>query len=190
MPAPQRVTHDEIVATARSIVESEGVELLTMKALADKLGVRSPSLYKRLRDRQDVIRLVAEDGVAQLTAELDAAGAASVSGSDRLRSMARSVRDFALAHPRVYALIFDPRISGEIEREGLRDAVQPVLEVLQDEGFDDPLSGARMLTAWLHGFVSMEVAGAFRLGGDTGAAFEDGLGRILHALDHAKSTRA
>ncbi|WP_293697378.1 TetR/AcrR family transcriptional regulator [uncultured Agrococcus sp.] len=183
MPAPQRVKHDEIVFAARAIVERDGVEQLTMRALADTLGVKPPSLYKRLRDRRDVIRLVAEDGVAQLTGALDAVRSASHDAQGRLRSMARVVRAFGLEHPGTYALIFDPRISGEIEQEGLRSAVQPVLNVLQDEGFDDSLSGARMLTAWLHGFVSMEVAGAFRLGGSTDAAFEDALDRILVALD-------
>ncbi|HIY66496.1 MAG TPA: TetR/AcrR family transcriptional regulator [Candidatus Agrococcus pullicola] len=183
MPAPQRVTHEEIVSAARAIVERDGVEQLTMRALADALGVKPPSLYKRLRDRRDVIRLVAEDGIAQLTNALNAIAPTPSQAPDRLRSIARAVREFGLEHPGTYALIFDPRISGEIEPAGLRSAVQPVLDVLASEGHDDPLSGARVLTAWLHGFVSMEVAGAFRFGGSTEVAFEDGLGCILRALD-------
>ena len=182
MPAPQRISHAQIVTTARMLVEEHGTDRLTMRALADSLGVKPPSLYKRLQDRQDVIRLVTEDGVAELAEAVDAAGGASRVAFDRLRSMAHALRNFALDYPSVYALIFDPRASGEVSRDSLRSAVQPVLEVLEDAGSEDSLSAARLLTAWLHGFVSMEVAGAFRLGGDTDAAFEDGLQRILRAL--------
>jgi len=38
---------------------------------------------------------------------------------------------------------------------------------------------ARTLTAFLHGFISMELANAFRLGGNIEAAFRDGLDTIL-----------
>ena len=38
------------------------------------------------------------------------------------------------------------------------------------------------LTAWVHGFVSMELSQAFRLGGGIDAAFETGLDAILSGL--------
>jgi hypothetical protein len=39
-----------------------------------------------------------------------------------------------------------------------------------------------MVVAWIHGFVSMELAGAFRLGGDVQVAFDYGLERIIAAV--------
>jgi hypothetical protein len=44
------------------------------------------------------------------------------------------------------------------------------------------------LTSWLHGFVSMELAGAFRLGGDIDAAFDFGLTVLLDGVTHWRST--
>ena len=41
------------------------------------------------------------------------------------------------------------------------------------------LEGARTFVAWAHGFVSMELAGAFRLGGDLDAAYAFGVEAIL-----------
>ena len=41
------------------------------------------------------------------------------------------------------------------------------------------LEGARTIVAWAHGFVSMELAGAFRLGGDLDAAYAFGIESIL-----------
>jgi len=46
----------------------------------------------------------------------------------------------------------------------------------------DKLSAARLLTAWATGFISMELAGAFQLGGNVDAAFEYGIGRLTAAL--------
>ena len=46
----------------------------------------------------------------------------------------------------------------------------------------DALEGARTLVAWAHGFVTMELAGAFRLGGDLEAAYAFGIDAILSGV--------
>ena len=46
-------------------------------------------------------------------------------------------------------------------------------------GESDALEGARTFVAWAHGFVTMELAGAFRLGGDLESAYLFGIESIL-----------
>jgi hypothetical protein len=49
-------------------------------------------------------------------------------------------------------------------------------------GEENALAAARVLTPFLHGFVSMELSNAFRLGGGLDAAFENGVRTIIEGL--------
>ena len=54
-------------------------------------------------------------------------------------------------------------------------------------GDEHRLDAARTITAWANGFVSMELAGAFRLGGDVDRAFEYGIAGLTVALTAPRS---
>ena len=98
--------------------------------------------------------------------------------------MANAFRRFVHAHPRGYALIFGA-LPDELRPrpETIAPATDAVLEIAASlAGPDRALEGARMIVAWAHGFVSMELAGAFRLGGDVDAAFRFGVDRLAQAL--------
>ncbi|HWU46555.1 MAG TPA: WHG domain-containing protein [Humibacter sp.] len=184
MPTPQRTTRDQIVHEALAIVAEGGLERLTMQAVADRVGVRAPSLYKRVRGRSQLVGLVVEAASVQLGKRLEAAVAADAEPREALRSLGEAFRSFAHERPDVYALMFtrlppDSRPSPDV----LRAASAPVLRVATAlAGEHDALEAARTLTAWAHGFVDMELAGAFQLGGDPGRAYRYGLERIADAL--------
>ena len=98
--------------------------------------------------------------------------------------MARAYRAFAKRSPHGYALLFvDRGRTAGPSLEARSAAVAPLLERLA--GLVEPphvLPVARLLTAWLHGFVAMETAGAFRLGGDLDASFRFGLDTLIGTL--------
>jgi hypothetical protein len=50
-------------------------------------------------------------------------------------------------------------------------------------GTAEALHAARTVAAWLNGFLAMEQAGAFRMGGDVDQAFDYGIDAILTGLD-------
>jgi AcrR family transcriptional regulator len=183
MPTPARTSLEEIVAAGRVILEAEGLEGLTMSGVADAVGVRPPSLYKRMRGRDELVRLVIED-VGRELARTIASAAGSGDPERDLPSLARAFRAFAHAHPRSYGYVIGPLPAAwQPDLEVLAPANEAVLAVAGKlAGQERALEAARMIVAWANGFVSMELAGAFRLGGDVDEAFAFGIDRLTVAL--------
>lgn len=172
MPTPERTSLTAIVDAGRDILESAGPSGLTMQAVAERVGVRAPSLYKRIRDREALLSAVAEASADILTNRLDAAG-------DDLSGLAVAYRSFAHEHPEAFRLLF----SGSAPEDALHRASAAVLRACDDlVGPEHALDAARLFTAWATGFLQMELAGAFRLGGDVDAAFQYATDRIVAGL--------
>ena len=172
MPTPDRTSLAEIVDAGCGILESGGPSKLTMQAVAERVGVRAPSLYKRVRDRDALLTLVAEATAKELTARL-----AATDGS--LAALARAYRAFARDRPEGFRLMF--AVDGAAE--SMAQASEPVLRATRDlVGEDAALDAARLVTAWATGFVNMELSGSFRFAGDLDQAFEYGLERLAAGL--------
>ena len=172
MPTPERTTLPDIVAAGRELLEKGGPAGLTMQAVAERVGVRAPSLYKRVRDRDALVLLVAEATAEELTSRLAA------SGLD-IADLARVYRAFAHEHPEGFRLLY----SVDGASEALGRAADPILAATRAlVGKAHALEAARLVVAWATGFISMELAGAFRLGGDVDEAFEYGLERLEAGL--------
>lgn len=186
MPTPDRTSQAEIVAAALALVESDGLAGVTMSAVAQRVGVRAPSLYKRVRDRDHLIRLAAESALADLAARIadHADPARHPDPAERLTALAADLRAFARDRPGSYRLVFAPpaEIAG-VDPGAFARASAPLLAVAAElVGEEDALEAARTLTAWATGFIAMELAGSFQLGGDVDRAFEYGLTRLVEAL--------
>lgn len=174
MPTPDRTSIDEIVTAARDLLETEGLPGLTMQAVASRVGVRAPSLYKRVESRDDLIRLVAEATLTELAARLpDDADA---------RQLAHEFRRFAHERPAAFQLIMAPG-AGAARPEYAGAASAAILRVGASlAGEENALEAARTLTAWATGFIGMELAGGFNLGGDIDEAWEFGISHLIEGL--------
>ena len=166
------------------MIETSGEEALTVSGVAQSAGIKGPSLYKHFADRSALLKAVEIDILNELESALRA-GTKGKTPRARLRSMAGTYRRFALERPRRYEVIYsrnafdDPEIAA-----ACLFAAKPLFDELRKAGIIEnrilPLS--RTLTAFLHGFVSMEIVNAFRLGGDIEEAFDEGLETILREV--------
>lgn len=189
MPAIAKTSDEAVVRAARKQLDRDGIAGVSMQAVADAVGVRAPSLYKRFPDRDALLDAVAEAVAGELQAVITAANRGA-SARAALAAMARAYRAFARRSPHGYALLFvDRGRTAGPSIDARAAAVAPLLERLA--GLVDPenvLLAARLVTTWLHGFVAMEIAGAFRLGGDLEASFKFGLETVIDALVRGHST--
>jgi AcrR family transcriptional regulator len=186
MPAHSQTSTAAIVAAARHLLEERGTDALTMRDVADAVGVQAPSLYKRVRGRSDLLRLILEDVTDELTAAVDAAAGSGDPAAD-LRAIAAAYRKFAHGNPVAYNLLYAPQaVPGAIARSQ-RSSATLLRLVAEVAGQRHALPAARMLVAWANGFITMELAGAFRLGGDLEEAWDFGLDRVLNAIQRGTS---
>jgi AcrR family transcriptional regulator len=182
MPTPARTDLAGIVAAGRAILEDDGVDGLTMQAVATRVGVRAPSLYKHVRDRRALLALVIGAALDDLTTRLEAT-AAVADPRTRVARQAGEVRRFAHEQPVGFTLVFAAHGAPRPDADATRRSVTPLLDAVREiVGDAHALDGARLLTAWVTGFLGMELAGAFRLGEDVDDAWAWGLDRIVAAL--------
>jgi AcrR family transcriptional regulator len=181
MPAHAQTSNAAIVAAGRRLLEDRGIDALLMRDVAAAVGVRTPSLYKRIGGRADLFRLILEDVADELAAVLDAAAIADDPAAD-IRAMAAAYRAFAHANPVAYTLMYAPPAFPGAEGRSMRSSARFLQAVEELAGPRDALPAARMIVAWANGFITMELAGAFLLGGDVEQAWDFGLDRILTAI--------
>jgi AcrR family transcriptional regulator len=182
-PARARTSSAEIVAAGRELLEAGGLDAVTMQAVAHRVGVRAPSLYKRFPSRGALIAAIATTALNDLR-DLLAPLAVNADARDGARRIATAFRRFAHQNPRAYEVLFmnlpaDHRPQPELFAEAAAPLIQVVERLV---GSERALDAARLVTAYAHGFVSMELTGAFRLGGDVNAAFGYGLDALVDSL--------
>jgi len=158
----------EIVAAARRILEQSGPEGLSMRAIADELGIRAPSLYKHVADKETLEVALISEALAEIADAFERAAAGS---DDPLASLAAAYRVWALAHPHLYRLMMDRPLPRERLAPGLEDRAGAALVAAAGGDAD----AARAAFAFAHGMVVLELNDRFPPGADLAAAWRRGV---------------
>ncbi|MDA3646751.1 WHG domain-containing protein [Saccharopolyspora indica] len=164
-----------VVAAGAALADEVGFTGLTMGLLAERVGVRTPSLYKHIANQDDLNRRIA---ALALTEAADAVGAAvrGRAGRDALAAAARAFRGFALAHPGRYAATVGVEPTGPddpiaVAGARLLDSFTAVLRGYPVE--PDQLDHAlRAVRSSFHGFATLQAAHGFQWSADVDESFE------------------
>ena len=164
-----------VVAAGAALADEVGLARLTMGLLAERVGVRTPSLYKHVASQDDLNRRIA---ALALNEAADAVGGAvqGLAGPDALAAAARAFRTFVLDHPGRYAA------SVGVEPTGPDDPMAAAGERLLGaftaalRGYEiaecDVNHALRLLRSLCHGFATLQSAGGFRWSTDVDESFE------------------
>ncbi len=167
--APDRLSPraHEIVDAARTLLEEEGLDALSMRRLADRIGIRAPSLYKHFADKQDLEAALISDGFVEQARAFERAGRSG----DPLHAIALAYRAFARKRPHLYRLMTERPLQRERLTPGVEDRAARAL--IDAVGGDPDL--ARAAFGFAHGMANLELNQRFPPGADIDAAWERGL---------------
>jgi AcrR family transcriptional regulator len=181
MPHPARISHDQILQAARSLLEADGPDGLTMRALARALGVSAPSLYFHVESREDLISQLIAVGLREFGAMMrDAAGSCGGIRS-RVGALGAAYVAFAEANPQLFTLVFGPCIDeGHYPAQAGEEAAAPVLALAAEiAGEENALFVSEALWSLAHGYTMLRLADQFRINPQHEAGFQFAVDLLL-----------
>ena len=163
-----------VTEAGAQLADEQGLDELGMGALAERLGVKAPSLYKHVDSQADLTHRIALLGMQELgDAICDAIHGRG--GRDALAAGAGAVRAYVNEHPGRYAAINGARPHGPDDPfvPASRRALDCLGGLVDGYGLppDRRVHALRLVRSVLHGFASLEAAGAFQLQTDVDESF-------------------
>lgn len=154
-----------VVAAGAALADEVGFDGLTMGLLAERVGVRTPSLYKHVESLDALRRGIAVQAKHELATAL-ARACVGLSGPDAVHAFADAYRRWVLDHPGRHAATIRPAAADDEEdRAAGEEALQVLFDILAGFGLRGARSidAARALRSAIHGFTNLESAGGFGL---------------------------
>jgi len=156
--ARQRQTdRDTILAAALSIADERGLDALTMRAVADRVGVTPMALYRYVGGKSQLLDGVVERLLLEVTLP-----AGRLSWREQLAKMTGSLRSTARRHPEVFPLLMQRPAATEAAKR-VRDAVYATLRSA-GVAVDEVPRVERILSTFVIGFAASEAGGRFTVG--------------------------
>ncbi|WP_426574664.1 TetR/AcrR family transcriptional regulator [Aquihabitans sp. McL0605] len=157
---------DAIVDAARELIVTGGLESLSLRRLAARLGVTAPALYAHVRDKQDLLRALAEEEFERLVARFDA-----VTDDDpvaRIKAHGRAYVTHARENPELFRVMFlfppdltPAAVPADVQLPGATKAFTAAAGAVEEAvrsgaiASDDPLLVALTLWSGAHGVASV-----------------------------------
>src|SRR6266550_359540 len=164
---------EAVVEAAAKLVDEEGIEQLSLGRLAERLGIRTPSLYNHVAGLpglkhdlalyclRDVLNLILRATVGKSRAEA-------------IFALADAYRAYAQEAPGRYALTLQAPDPGDQKVQAIAQEIVDVLRAVLAPyrlSEEEAIHAIRSLRSIVHGFISLEVAGGFGMPVDLDASF-------------------
>lgn len=168
---PRLSTSDKILRAALKLFERGGAEAVSMRRIADAVGITPMAIYRHFPNREALLKRLSDDSFQAIAHEWAAHGT-HPDVLERLLALLTPYLDYALANPHLFDHAFSLR-RDDARRfpEDFRERQSPTLTVIADaidEGMrqgvlrkDDPWDVAMTLWAQAHGLIVLYRAGRF-----------------------------
>jgi AcrR family transcriptional regulator len=150
-----QISREAVLSAALTLADTEGLEAVTMHAVARRLQVTPMALYRHVDDKNALLDGLVERLLTEYPVPLD-----GQSWEQRLLTLATGIRDTARRHPAVFPLLLTrpavtpaARVVRDAVHAALREAGLPGSEVARAE---------RLISTAVLGFAASEASGRFR----------------------------
>ncbi|MEU6537910.1 TetR/AcrR family transcriptional regulator [Streptomyces sp. NPDC047000] len=182
-----RLSRERVLACALRLVDRDGLSALSMRRLGAELGVEAMALYRYADGKDGLLDGLVEALYLELDERLAREPAAADPGTvppwrTELHRAARALYDVCVAHPQVVPLLSTRMLAVPLARRPaavLREH-ERLLVLLSGAGADEARTAAlfRAVTAWLLGYVSVELRPMVDNPEESDPAFRLGLHRM------------
>lgn len=165
--------HKAMVDVVRQLLREGGVPAVTMRAVADRLGVSTTMVYSQFADKADLVRHAIDLDYVALAQRLQSAIQAAPNAHERVRRAAFAYVDWGLNNPTQYTLLFiEPHVGGDVEDSLIEngnpqfDAYALVCELARSFAEEEGLKLSpqmvnvlgQMMWEMIHGVVSLRLS--------------------------------
>ena len=166
---------DDVVASAAGLADEIGFQGVTMGLLADRLGVRAPSLYKHVGGLADVQHQLATLALSEL-GELIRDAVQGKAGYDALAALMTAIRGYVSAHPGRYMATTGAETTGPDDplQVASTRVINSIAAVLRGYGITEAemTHAIRTIRSTMHGFAILEASRGFQWDADPDESFE------------------
>jgi AcrR family transcriptional regulator len=168
---PSADVERELLAAAEAVLVRDGPGGLTVRAVAAEAGIAPMGVYNRLGGKDGLVDALLIRGFDRLRASLDAALSEKAEPNVRARFVAcgLSYRQFALANPHFYAIMFEDAIPHELDNPVVGEHAHAAFNALVRTvelaaaasviAAPDPVEVAQQIWSAVHGAVALELKG-------------------------------
>jgi AcrR family transcriptional regulator len=179
------LTSNDVVASAAGLADEIGFQGVTMGLLADRLGVRPPSLYKHVDGLADVQHRLATLAMTEV-GEVIRDAVQGLAGRDALAAQLTALRGYVSAHPGRYMATTGAELTGPDDPLLAASArvIDSIAAVLRGYGIPETemTHAIRTIRSTMHGFATLEASRGFQWDTDPDESFEWMIGFIDRGL--------
>ncbi len=159
----------DILQAAREIIAEEGAGALSIRGIARRIGYSAPALYEYYAGKEAIAEALFIEGFRKLAEAMEQIEQTEADPLARLHDLGIAYRQFAIAHPQEYSLMFSrpiPEFQPSHADLNIATTAFAPLQHAFAEGIAagvirpmDARAGATASWAFMHGLVSLELAG-------------------------------
>jgi len=184
----QGLNKEVITKSAREFIKENGYSSLTLAALAKRLDVKPPALFKHFKNLEEIKEVLALQALVLLKQQIQDA-VTGVAKEEALKNLCQAYRDFAKENPGLYHAM-QPSYFGKnnvIDKAG-ESLLFVIASVLKGFGVKDDnlIHLIRVIRSSLHGFILLEIEGGFGMPQDIELTFKMHIDMILKTITYSK----